>query len=61
MHSGYLCHVKYTENEVNDLGVDAESCTPQERRLLRLKREENKWDEEYYMYVFSIRKDGCCR
>lgn len=54
LHSGYFQHIQYTENEVNDLGADAESCTSVERRLRRLKREEDKWDEEYYMYVCCV-------
>ena len=49
MHSGYFRHVEHTENEVNELGTDAETCSPQERRSRRLKHEEEKWDEEYYM------------
>ncbi|TCD62289.1 hypothetical protein EIP91_007085 [Steccherinum ochraceum] len=53
MHSGYFRHVQYTENEVNDLGADAETCSAGERRLQRLKREEEKWDEEHYMADFA--------
>ena len=49
MHSGYFRHVEHSENEVNELGVDAETCPPQERRLRRLKHEDDKWDEEHYM------------
>ncbi|KAL6309068.1 SHQ1-domain-containing protein [Sparassis latifolia] len=52
MHSGYFRHVAHTENEVNELGVDAETCPPDERRRKRLEHEEEKWDEEYYMADF---------
>jgi protein SHQ1 len=37
------------ENEVNELGADAESCPASERRRLRIQHENTKWDEEYYM------------
>lgn len=49
MHSGYFNHVAHVENEVNELGMDAETCSIQERRRRRLKHEDDKWDEEYYM------------
>jgi protein SHQ1 len=49
MHSGYFKHVTHTENEVNELGADAETCMTAERRRRRLKHEDDKWDEEYYM------------
>lgn len=49
MHSGYFTHVSHTENEVNELGPNAEVCTLSERRRLRLKHEDEKWDEEHYM------------
>jgi len=49
MHSGYFKHVTYTENEVNELGSDAESCPVSHRRERRLNHENDKWDEEYYM------------
>ncbi|CCM02849.1 uncharacterized protein FIBRA_04961 [Fibroporia radiculosa] len=52
MHSGYFRHVAHTENEVNELGADAEACPPDERRRLRLKHEEDKWDEEHYIADF---------
>ncbi|KAJ7252451.1 SHQ1 protein-domain-containing protein [Mycena rebaudengoi] len=48
-YSGYFKHVSHTENEVNELGVNAETCTPRERRSIRLKHEDDKWDEEHYM------------
>jgi protein SHQ1 len=50
-YTGYFIHVATTENEVNELGADAETLTPSERRIRRLKREDEKWDPEYYMYV----------
>lgn len=51
MHSGYLRHVLHTENEVNELGGDAEECTKEERTAARIKHEDGKFDEEHYMYV----------
>ena len=53
MHTGFFRHVAHTENEVNELGPDAESYLPDERRKCRLQHEEDKWDEEHYMYVES--------
>ncbi|KAI0374690.1 SHQ1-domain-containing protein [Pilatotrama ljubarskyi] len=53
MHSGYFRHVEHTENEVNELGTDAETCLPHERRQRRLKHEEEKWDEDYYMADYA--------
>jgi protein SHQ1 len=49
MHSGYLKHATHTENEINELGDDAESCSRAERTRRRLKHEDEKWDEEHYM------------
>ncbi|KAG1826955.1 SHQ1 protein-domain-containing protein [Suillus subaureus] len=49
MYTGYFTHVAHTENDVNELGSDAESCLPEERRAKRLQHEEVKWDEEHYM------------
>jgi protein SHQ1 len=49
LHSGYLKHVAYTENEVNELGPDAETCPVEERRRKREEHENKKWDEEHYM------------
>ncbi|OAX36605.1 SHQ1-domain-containing protein [Rhizopogon vinicolor AM-OR11-026] len=49
MHTGYFTHIAHTENDVNELGNEAESCLPDERRAKRLKHEEIKWDEEHYM------------
>ncbi|KAI0637170.1 SHQ1-domain-containing protein [Trametes polyzona] len=53
MHSGYFRHVEHTENEVNELGTDAETCPPQERRQRRLRHEEQKWDEDHYMADYA--------
>ncbi|KAI0080565.1 SHQ1-domain-containing protein [Panus rudis PR-1116 ss-1] len=53
LHSGYFRHVEHTENEVNELGADAETSTARERRQRRLKREDEKWDEEYYMADYA--------
>ncbi|KAI0807205.1 SHQ1-domain-containing protein [Fomes fomentarius] len=53
MHSGYFGHVAHTENEVNELGVDAETCPPEERRRRRLKHEDEKWDEEHYIADYA--------
>lgn len=52
MHTGYFRHVEHTENDINELGADAETCSPSERRKTRLKHEDQKWDEEYYMQVY---------
>ena len=54
-HSGYLTHVGHTENEVNDLGPDAENCSKMERSQRRVKREDEKWDPEHYMFVVLCR------
>ncbi|KAG5354197.1 hypothetical protein C0989_003710 [Termitomyces sp. Mn162] len=53
MHSGYFRHVTHTENEVNELGADAETCPAAERRQKRLKHEDDKFDEEYYMADYA--------
>ncbi|KIM49444.1 hypothetical protein M413DRAFT_108537 [Hebeloma cylindrosporum] len=52
MYSGYLRHATHTENEINELGDAAESCTKAERRAKRLKHEDEKFDEEHYMADF---------
>jgi len=49
MHSGFLNHATYTENEVNELGDEAEICTKAERRERRMKHEDEKFDEEHYV------------
>ena len=53
MHSGYFEHVMHTENEVNELGADAETCPTEERRTRRITHEDAKWNEEHYMYIFQ--------
>ncbi|KAF9476317.1 SHQ1-domain-containing protein [Pholiota conissans] len=52
MHSGYLKHALHTENEINELGGDAEECTKEDRTSRRLKHENDKFDEEHYMADF---------
>lgn len=49
MHSGYFKNVAYADNQVNELGPDAENIAAHDRRKLRLEHEDEKWDEEYYM------------
>ncbi|KIM80826.1 hypothetical protein PILCRDRAFT_822105 [Piloderma croceum F 1598] len=49
MHSGYFRHVSHMENEVNELGADAEFCSPDERRKRRIMHEDEKFDGEHYM------------
>jgi protein SHQ1 len=50
-YTGYFLHVGSTGNEINELGVDAETLSPSERRNRRLRHEESKWNPEHYMYV----------
>ncbi|TFY51075.1 hypothetical protein EVG20_g11176, partial [Dentipellis fragilis] len=52
-YTGYFRHVGDSENEVNELGVDAETLSLEERRKRRIQHEELKWDEEYYMADFA--------
>ncbi|KAJ7062188.1 SHQ1 protein-domain-containing protein [Mycena amicta] len=52
-HTGYFTHVGHTENEVNELGAEAERLTPRERRQKRFKCEDEKFDEEYYMADYA--------
>jgi len=49
IYTGYFRHVANTANEVNELGSDLETLSPDERRTRRLLHENEKWDEEYYM------------
>lgn len=51
MYTGYFAHVAHTENEINELGDDVETCPVRERRTRRLAHEDAKWDEEHYMFV----------
>ncbi|KAJ4001400.1 SHQ1 protein-domain-containing protein [Lentinula boryana] len=53
LYSGYFTNVAYTENEVNELGPEAETLTLLERRQRRIKHEDEKWDEEYYVADFA--------
>ncbi|KAK0210604.1 SHQ1 protein-domain-containing protein [Desarmillaria ectypa] len=52
-HSGYFVHVTHTENEVNELGAEAEQLSPEERRHKRIQHEDDKWNEEHYMADFA--------
>lgn len=51
--TGYFLHVATTENEVNELGADAETLSPPDRRARRLQHEDSKWDPEHYMADFA--------
>ena len=53
-HSGYFRHVQHTENEVNELSGEAESLSPEERRVKREAHEDKKWDPDYYMCVLHF-------
>jgi protein SHQ1 len=48
-YSGFFRHITHTDNNVNELGPEPEACPVEERRKRRLEREDEKWDEEYYM------------
>ncbi|KAJ8699813.1 hypothetical protein PTI98_002896 [Pleurotus ostreatus] len=52
MYTGYFRNVGHTENEVNELGGDAEGIFPAQRRILRREHENKKWNEEHYMADF---------
>ncbi|KAF9533490.1 SHQ1 protein-domain-containing protein [Crepidotus variabilis] len=52
LHSGYLRHAAHTENEINELGTDAEVCTSVERSARRVAHENEKFDEEHYIADF---------
>ncbi|KAI0303359.1 SHQ1 protein-domain-containing protein [Multifurca ochricompacta] len=52
-YTGYFLHVATTENEINELGADAETLSLSERRNRRLKHEDSKWDPEHYMADFA--------
>lgn len=49
MHSGYFRHVTHTENEVNELGIDAETLDEDERRRKGEERVNKKFVEDYYL------------
>lgn len=53
-YTGYFRHVATTENEVNELGADAETLSPLDRRAHRLQHEDSKWDPEHYMYAAPL-------
>ncbi|KAH9057090.1 SHQ1-domain-containing protein [Lactarius deliciosus] len=52
-YTGYFLHVATTENEVNELGADAETLSPLDRRARRLQHEDSKWDPEHYTADFA--------
>lgn len=51
-YNGYFTHASHTSNEVNELGEDAERVLPSERTKRRVQHEDEKWDEEHYLYAF---------
>lgn len=51
--TGYFAHVNHTENEINELGDDAEACNAEERRARRIAHENEKWNEEHYMADYT--------
>lgn len=53
LYTGYFRHVAHVENDVNQLGANAETMSPAERLANREQKEEEKWDEEYYMQALS--------
>ncbi|KAI6022711.1 SHQ1 protein-domain-containing protein [Pisolithus marmoratus] len=64
--TGYFTHVAHSENEINELGDDAEACNIEERRARRIAHENEKWDEEHYMFVsvilpLQLNGDNSCR
>ncbi|KAG6335151.1 hypothetical protein ID866_3935 [Astraeus odoratus] len=59
MYTGYFTHVSHMENEINELGDDAETCNVDERRARRIVHENEKWDEEHYMADYA--DDECIR
>ncbi|KAJ1310308.1 hypothetical protein OPQ81_007047 [Rhizoctonia solani] len=52
LYTGYFVNVTHTENEVNELGAEAENSTTDRRQQLREASEEAKWDEEHYIADF---------
>ncbi|KAK2460574.1 hypothetical protein APHAL10511_007044 [Amanita phalloides] len=53
LHNGYFRHVTHTENEVNELGGEAEVCHVDDRRKRRIEHEDQKFDPEYYMADYA--------
>jgi protein SHQ1 len=47
-YSGFFTHVQETANDVLDV-YDPEHATLETRRENRIKRENDKFDDEYYM------------
>lgn len=54
MYTGFFRHVGLSGNEVNELGEDSETMSESERRTRRIAHEEQKWDEEHYMYAGNL-------
>ena len=48
-YTGHFRHVGYTENEINELGPEADTVPISERRRLRELHENDKFDEEHYL------------
>ncbi|KZT44141.1 SHQ1-domain-containing protein [Sistotremastrum suecicum HHB10207 ss-3] len=57
LYTGYFRHVAHVENDVNQLGANAETMSPAERLANREQKEEEKWDEEYYMQAADFVND----
>ncbi|KAF8266599.1 hypothetical protein EI94DRAFT_1732689 [Lactarius quietus] len=53
-YTGYFRHVGTTENEINELGTDAETLSPLERRTRRVQHEDSKWDPEHYIVCRDV-------
>ncbi|ORX94063.1 SHQ1-domain-containing protein [Basidiobolus meristosporus CBS 931.73] len=49
-YSEFFTHVHETANEINDL-LEPENCSMEIRRRERIDCEDDKFDEDYYMYV----------
>ncbi|KAG8998689.1 hypothetical protein FRB94_004655 [Tulasnella sp. JGI-2019a] len=56
-YNGYFKYVTYSDNEVNELGPDAEHLTMEERRVRRETREDEKWDSKYYLADYANDED----
>ncbi|CAK5264920.1 unnamed protein product [Mycena citricolor] len=52
-YGGYFKHAQHTENEINELGGQAETLSLRERRSRRVQHENAKWDEEHYMADYA--------
>lgn len=56
LHTGYFRHVNETANEINELD-NPETSTPKSRRQERLKKEDQKFDEDHYAKDFAEDED----